>query len=306
MRKIFLTGSSFLILTACASTVAVTEHTELITPEPIVAYSGLKNKVAVTKFENNTRFGERRLGDNISDVLITELSKTQRFIILERDKIDEILAQVTLSQMGLTEGFLDEIELLDADFIITGSITQYSVVTTGSSNLLTQSKLQTAKVAADVRLINVRTGEIVLATSGQGSAESRLDKVLGMGQTGGYNESLEMEAFRAAVIQVTENILASIDQTPWTCDVVKITGLKVYIDAGRRSNIQLGDRLGIYTKGKAIMDLSGIILGYDEIKIAEGIVTNYIGDNGAVVTMNSLTELILPLYCKGITTNPAP
>lgn len=172
-----------------------------------------KKKIAVTRFTNATRFGDRRLGENLTEVLTNELSRTRRFVLLERARFDQILEEIALSKSGLTQSSLDEMQLLGADFIIVGAVTHYSVTTTGSKNLFAESKTQAARVTADIRMVNVRTGEIVLSETGSGVAEKKLSKVLGMGQSGGYDESLELEAFRAAVIKLTENIVLTSDNT---------------------------------------------------------------------------------------------
>jgi len=289
-----------IITLSCTSTKTVkkVESTETVRKYELNKYIGPKKKLAITKFDNATRFGKRRLGDNITNVLTTELSKSGRFVLLERERVDQILEQVQLSQAGLTQGTLDQIQLLDADFIITGTVTHYSVTTTGSSNIFTQSKIQRAEVAADVRIINVRTGEIILSETGKGVAERKFGKVLGMGASGGYDESLEMEAFRTAVIKLTENIVAKIDRSPWICDVVKISGSKLYIDAGKKSNIKIGDVMEIYQKGEAIKDLSGRVLGYEETLVSTGKVEEFIGDGGAVMNVGVSESLKLPLICK--------
>jgi curli biogenesis system outer membrane secretion channel CsgG len=261
-------------------------------------YLGPKQKIAVARFENATRFGQRRLGENITAVLSTELNKTNRFILLEREHVDKILEQVAFSQSGLTEGNLDQVALLDADFILAGAVTHYAVQTTGSKNIFTQSKTQTAQVKADVRIINVRTGEILLSETGSGIAEKEFSKVMGMGKTGGYDESLEMDAFRAAVVDVTENIIRVIDNRPWICDVVEIAEEGLYIDAGQQSNLMIGDSLDIYFRGEAVRNLSGIIIGYKEKMCAIGVVTKYFGENGALITPDSDQDLHLPLICK--------
>lgn len=300
--KFYLTYSVVIVMLtiSCVPTKTVTkvENVETVRQYELDKYVGPKKKVAITKFTNATRFGQRRLGDNISEILITELAKTEHFVLLERKRVDQILEQVALSQSGLTEGTLDQIQLLDADYIITGAVTHYSVTTTGSSNIFTQSKIQKAEVAADVRIINVRTGEIILSETGKGVAEKKFSKVLGMGESGGYDESLEMDAFRMAVIKLTENILSTIGENPWICDVVKISGSKLYIDAGKKSNIKIGDVLKIYQLGDVIKDLSGQVLGYEHILAAEGIVESYIGDNGAVLNSESGKILEMPLICR--------
>jgi len=261
-------------------------------------YIGPKKKLAIAKFENATRFGKRRLGENMTTVLTTELAKTRRFILIERADVDKILDQLALAQSGITEGTLEQIQLLDADLILTGAVTHYAVTTTGSSNLFTQSKIQKAEVGADVRIIDVRTGEILLSESGKGITEKEFDKVLGMGEEGGYDESLEMEAFRAAVINLTENIISTIDNTPWICDVVKISGLNLYIDAGKRSNLNQGMTLDIFQKGPVIKNLSGKVIGYEEKWVGTGTISDFFGVDGAIVSTESDSVFRLPLFCR--------
>jgi curli biogenesis system outer membrane secretion channel CsgG len=289
-----------IFITACSSSKKTTtsSETHTIRDFKIPDYVGPKKKLAIAKFENATRFGKRRLGENITSVLTTELSKTQRFILLERADVDKILDQLALAQSGVTEGTLEQIQLLDADFILTGAVTHYAVTTTGSSNLFTQSKTQKAEVGADVRIIDVRTGEILLSESGKGSVEKEFDKVLGMGEDGGYDESLEMDAFRIAVIDVSENIIHTIDQIPWVCDVVKISDSRLYIDAGKKSNLNKGLNVDIFQRGEAIKNLSGKVIGYEEKKVGAGTITDFFGNDGAIIQAGSDSLLSLPLFCR--------
>jgi len=289
-----------MLLTSCSTTrkAALEEKPSVQNYEAVEKYIGPRKKLAIAKFENATRFGKRRLGDNITGVLTTELAKTNRFTLLERERVDKILEQVALSQAGLTEGTLEQIQLLDADFILSGAVTHYAVKTTGSSNILTQSKKQTAEVKADARLIDTRSGEIILSESGEGRAVKEFSKVLGMGSTGGYDESLEMDAFRAAVNNMTVNLIRALDQKPWICDVVEISDEGLYIDSGRRSNLNIGDSLDVYHRGDAVKNLSGVIIGYKETHVGTGIVTGYIGEDGAIVQMDNYANFRLPLICK--------
>jgi curli biogenesis system outer membrane secretion channel CsgG len=289
-----------IFLTACQTSQKIVtkpeqEEQAAYAPPP---FNGPKKKLAIAKFENATRFGKRRLGDNITDVLATELSNSQRFILIERAEVDKILEQVALSQSGLTEGTLEQIQLLDADYILTGTVTKYAVSTSGSNNLFTQSKKQKAEVSADMRMIDVRSGEILLSVSGQGSAEKESDKVLGMGEDSGYDESLEMDAFRAAVHNLTENIVQKLDTLPWVCDVVKIDGSKLYIDAGKKSNLQIGTKLDIYHRGEAIRNLTGSVIGYEEELLGTGALADFFGNDGSIVYFIYDNELQLPLVCR--------
>jgi curli biogenesis system outer membrane secretion channel CsgG len=284
----------------CAGQKKVVEDSEATLTGTYVSkpFDGLRKKVAVTNFINATRFGQRRLGDEISVVLISELSKSGRFVLLERENLQDILEQVALSQTGLTEGTLEQIRLLDADYIITGKVTHYAVKTTGSSGIFTQSKTQRAEVGVDVRLIDVRSGEILLSETGNGASEKTFEKVLGHGESGGYDESLEQYAFRKAVIQLTEKLIGKLDSYPWRCDVVQVEKDALYINAGSRSNLKIGDRLAIYKPGKEIKDLNGNIIGYEEIYITDTAVIRLVGEKSAALQVNPGDNLQLPLFCK--------
>jgi curli biogenesis system outer membrane secretion channel CsgG len=282
-----------------------TTHQEVKKPENRVVrnyqfsgYIGAKKKLAVAKFENATRFGQRRLGDQLTDVLSTELSKTNRFLLVERSRIDQIVEQVALSQSGLTEGSLQQLELLDADYIITGTVTHYAVTTKGSSDLFSQKKVQSAEVAADLRIIDLRSGEVILSETGRGDAQHEFKKVMGMGEDGGYDESLEMEAFRVAVIDLTNRIVQLMDKRPWLCDVVKVSGRELFIDAGRESNLKLQDTLQIFQRGELITTLAGQPIGYRETFLDLGVVRGFVGERGALLQAVHLDTFQLPLVCR--------
>jgi hypothetical protein len=131
-----------------------------------------------------------------------------------------------------------------------------------------------------------------------GSTEKEFDKVLGMGEEGGYDESLEMDAFRIAVINLTKNIITTIDKTPWVCDVVKISNSKLYLDAGKKSNLTKGMVLDIIQKGESITNISGKVIGYEEKWLGTGTITDFFGIDGSVVVAKSDTVLSLPLFCR--------
>lgn len=267
-------------------------------PVTVVAYKGPKKKLAVTTFENTTRFGKRRLGANISDILITEMNKSGRFLLLERSRVDDIMSQVALSQAGITEGKLDQLRLLDADYIITGAVTQYAVTTEGSSGLFTQSKTQKARVTVDARLIDVHSGEVITAQSATGTASKTFSKVLGVGESGGYDESLEGNALRAAVRKIVEPLVQVMDERPWQCRVVRIKSDKIYLDAGKKSGLKKGTPLTLIQQGEAITDMNGALLGYEETETGTAVITGFIGENGAVAEYKGEHMLTLPLVAR--------
>ena len=241
-----------------------------------------KRKVVIAEFKNQTRFGSRRLGNNLTDVITTELVKSNRFIVLEREDLAKVMQEINFSNT-LGQGQLaSERKFQDADYVITGAITKYSVNTTGNKGILSSSKTQRAEISFDMKMINVRTGEVVLSDQGEGVSDVEYGTTLGIGTTGGYDEGLEQEAFRAAAIDVMDNIIETVDKTPWMANVAKISGKKLYINAGKKSNLEIGTKLGVYKQGEKI-EFNGKFLGFEENKVGEAKVIDYLGEDAAIL-----------------------
>lgn len=243
-----------------------------------------KRKIAIATFKNNTALAEKReIGQNLADIMATELTKTGRFVVLERDALDKVMQEVNFSNT-LGEGKVAEFqELKDADFIVTGAITKYTVNTIGKKGFASTKKEQRAEVLFDMRVVSVRTGEVILADSGEGTGAKETGTTFGMGTTGGYDQTVEADALRAAAISVVENIITEVDKTPWTANVVKVNGKEIYINSGSKSNLPIGTELTVFRQGEAIM-YEGELLGYEETAVGTATVTRYLGEDAAICT----------------------
>ncbi len=117
-----------------------------------------KLRVAVVDFENKSTWhwwGDR-LGEAAADVFVTDLMDTGKFTLIEREKIDAILAEQQLGASGaVTSQTAAKIgKLLGVDLILTGSITQFSVSSTGGGFRGIGGKVTTGKVVLQARLVN--------------------------------------------------------------------------------------------------------------------------------------------------------
>lgn len=295
---------SVLILIAMVSCSTINEVSSV--GETVVARNyleteliGPKKKIAVAEFSNSTPYGLRRLGNNISSILITELANTNRFIVLERDQVSKIMDELKLSMSGLSQNAYQDFELLGADYLIVGDVTKFAVSTEGNRNLASRSRTQKADVSADLRIISVRTGEVILSETGSGLATKTTREVLGMGGTAGYDEGLEQDAFRASVISVMDNIVSVLSEREWICDVIEIDNGTIYVNAGRQSNLELGTVLNLYQQGDPLRDNSGRILGYRETYIGPASVVSHLGEDVSVLeTQISSDSIQMPIIAK--------
>lgn len=249
------------------------EEKTLITP---------KRKVAIASFKNNVAIAEKRkAGENLSDIMSTELVKSGRFIVLERQEIDKVMAEVNFSNT-LGEGKVAQLQkLLDADFIVTGAITKYTNNTQGDKGFLSTGKEQKTEITFDFRIVDTKTGQVILAEAGLGTSTKAVGTTLGMGTTSAYDDTVEADALRAAAISVVEGIIKQVDKTDWSAKVIKVSGKEIYVNAGIKSNLPIGTKLKVYKQGNPIT-FEGIFYGYDESLIGEAKVIRYLGEDAAI------------------------
>jgi len=223
------------------------------------------------------------LGSAASDILVTELAKTGRFVVVERDKLDKIMAEQKLQASGAIDPrtVVKVGQILGLNAIVTGSVSEFGVKQEGSEYVIVQSKRQTAEATVDIRIVDAETGQVIFADSGTGIAKNAKGSVLGLGGRGGYDETIEGKALRQAIVQFTENIVSQVSKKPWTCRIAGVRGDSVYLNAGPTMGIEEGQELNCFSLGKQITDpTTGLVLGHEEEPLGTVRVTGPLGANG--------------------------
>ena len=112
----------------------------------------------------------------ISDRFIDKLIKTGKYQVVERSHIERILGEQDLGQSGRVDsGTAADIgKVLGVPVVIVGRVTKFDVrevrKTKGIVFFAKRKKTTTVDVQLNIRLVNASTGEILLATEGQGQA----------------------------------------------------------------------------------------------------------------------------------------
>lgn len=249
--------------------------------------TGPKLRIAIVEFENKTTYGQR-LGTASSDILVTELAKTDRFILLERQKLEKIMAEQKLGLSGAIDPDTAAKmgKLVGAAAIVTGAVSEFGVQTKGSDALITETKKQTAEAVVDVRIIDAETGAILYAESGKGTAVSSTGTFLGLGTSASYDEALEGKALRAAITGFANNVVKRLSQIAWSCRVADVDAQTIYLDAGQRSGLEVGSILEVVHLGDAIKSPStGMVIGHKEQKVGKAKVTKWFSEDASEAVM---------------------
>jgi curli biogenesis system outer membrane secretion channel CsgG len=251
---------------------------------------------------------DQDIGKGIADLLVDKLVNDGQFSVIERKALDKILAEQNFSNSDRADpsSAAKLGKILGVDAIIIGSITQF-----GRDDKKTgvgggafggfgrkvgvggfEKRESKAEVAVTARLINTETAEILASCTGKGQSMRGGTSLLGAGAGGGsgggagldmsssnFGATILGEAVHAAVDDVGKQLDAKASILP--ARVITIDGLvadasgdSIIINVGKRSGVNVGDRLEVRRKIREIKDpSSGKVIKRVEDKIGEMVVT---------------------------------
>ncbi len=235
-------------------------------------YRGPKLRIGIVNFENKTPSKTFGIGEAATDMLGTILGKTNRFIVIASQDMKHIADQQALNASGMvnpaTAAKMGQVLGLNA--LISGAITAYSEAVEGKDFAVYQSKKQIARVTVDYRVVDLETGVQLLADSGAGIYEKSTSAVLGMGSKTTYDTTLRDGALRDALTKATLNIVKRMEKRKWSGRIASVKGSQIYVNAGQKSGINVGDKLMVYRPGDDIIDpVTKVKIGTEESFIGE-------------------------------------
>ena len=244
-----------IILTGCA-TVQQPEIVNLMPDEPQISQTllqeddySLKRKVTIARFSNETQYGkgnlfsnnEQKIGKQAMDILSTKLTKTGKFLMFERPDLE-----------GMNFANTDSTFQLVSDYVIVGSVSEFGRKNTSEVGVFSRTKKQTANAKVNIRLVNVKTGQVIYAEEGSGEASSEAGTVMGGGSHAGYDSSLNDKALDAAISKLVSNVVENLLNEAWRAYILDITDNQIIMSGGKSQNINVGDIFAIIKKGKVV------------------------------------------------------
>jgi curli biogenesis system outer membrane secretion channel CsgG len=207
----------------------------LASPGPVAAQG--RPTVALIDFEFGTIqhwwSGDWDIGKGIADMIVDELVNDGSFRMIERKKLDAILAEQNFSNSERADPSAKTMaaigKMLGVKYLIVGSITKFGLETQkqrfgglGSvagrfgAGEVGRSKGK-ANVAITARILDTTTGEIMASAKGEGTSSRSGLLIEGAGPRGAggvdmsssdFHDTILGEATEAAVKEVCKNLLA--------------------------------------------------------------------------------------------------
>lgn len=242
-------------------------------------YSGPKKRIAVLGFDNKVgnRWWDRswNVEERLTEMVITELMKTNRFIVVERGALDEVLKEQDLGESGRVrqETAARVGEVLGAQVLVKGAITEFIEKESGGmggiaiAGIGIGGKSSTGHVAMDMRLIDSTTGQVLQSSRAEGKITS--SSIGGIGFFHGvafggstYKNTALGKATREAVTSAVRFVVENMESRPWEGRVVKVEGNRLYVNGGANMNLTGGSLFTVYAKGEDLIDPdTGLSLG---------------------------------------------
>jgi curli biogenesis system outer membrane secretion channel CsgG len=232
-------------------------------------WTGIKKRVGVVHFEDTAQYqgysGDRRLlAGAAQDVVSEALFQSGAFIVVERERLGQVLSEQGLGQSGIVnqKSAAKVGQVLGLQALITGKITDLNVIKSqsGFGRYYQQGKTR-YHARVSVKMIDATSGEIWAQESGEGEADSTSRVVMGGGSLT-QDETLGKRALYAAINQTMAKLVAKAANKPWSGVIASVSKGKIYITAGSDIGLQPGTVLSARHLGQEITDpTTGQVLG---------------------------------------------
>jgi curli biogenesis system outer membrane secretion channel CsgG len=193
---------------------------------------GPKARVAVSRFNDKSAKGHYtgQIGDGMAEMLSNALFSTNRFIVLERQAIGDVIKEQDLGASGRvrqdTAAPIGELE--GADLLIQGTITEFEPGSSGAGGGLggwapsgkfgwvagaLGGGIKTSHVAMIVKVIDARTGRVLASEQVEGKATDVGGTIGGggphlAGVFGAYSKTPMEKAIRVSIDETVKLIVA--------------------------------------------------------------------------------------------------
>lgn len=262
--------------------------------------TGGKKRVAVFSFEDKTDHRNhwywwtgQSVGEGMSDMLITTLVKSGKYRVMERAEMDKLLQEQGLGMSGVVspQTAAQAGKMLGVELAIIGAVTEFGYKKMSTGGALKKIGIgasvgkQSAVVAADVRFVDISSGEILNAESVR-KEKSKTDvgvdvPDLRFESETQFDQSLVGKATREAIDEIVK-LLGQQAGGVWSAKVVTVKDGKIIINSGKENGVNIGDEFVVVRPGEELIDPdTGESLGASEETVGEIKVTdNNFGGKG--------------------------
>jgi len=188
-----------------------------------------KPRIGVLRFTNQTSAGwwSASVGNELTDMLVSELASTKAFQVVDRKEIDAVMGEQDLGQSGrLDPSTKAKIGMIKgAKYLVAATVSSYEESTKGGGGGISVGgislggKKEKTYIACDLKVVDTETGQVVDARTIEAESSG-----IGLGggvsiggvslHGGGFDRTPAGKAIRACVIYLSDYLECSLTKGP--------------------------------------------------------------------------------------------
>ena len=252
----------------------------------------IKKKVALLPFFNESPFGKVDLAITATEEFRRELGRMRDYNVDPQAQSlfgtsKEIYAGGGMKLVQLTR----KAKLSGVNLVIYGRITHAKVRQKTDEIGMVRKTKSYAESVVEVRVFDVHANKEIFSEKMDGNINDSAHKFFlsERDATLDYRRNLLRYSVRVAVRRFLPKINKLGAKLDWVGRVAKIIGSKIYVNAGRKSGITVGDILKVMTEGTEIFDPeSGALIGVSKGEVKGTLeIIDFFGPDGAVAILHS-------------------
>ncbi len=259
---------------------------------PMRHFGGVKKKVALLTFFNESPQGGEDLAIVATEELRGELARTGQFTIdpmAQRTfgNSKEIYAGAGAKLVQLSR----QAKIQGINLVIFGRILESRVrENTDEIGVVRKTKAYTES-KIEIRVFDVNSNREIYAETVRGFADDSTFRLFSADRETQlqYRRDLMRYGVRVGMRRAVPPLIDIANKLDWVGRVAKIVGNRIYVNAGRASGLTIGDILKVMTEGSEIFDPeTGALIGTAKGEVKGTIeIIDYFGPDGAIGVLHS-------------------
>lgn len=296
MKYLALCGFSFLVV-SCSSISGIREDRgnqieRRSVPINIRGAMGLRKRLLVLPFLDTAAYRGMKVTEAARKAYITSVARSGKFVLIPPTDLPKSIESYKKNNEYDLEAIAKIAKQLDVSAIVEGKILEIKAQRIGDQVGLFRKVKARMTASVHVRVVAAKNSKELLSEVRTATVET---SVRAFGKRNYSSKQLEenpklvQAALRKAFNGSLHNFIKSVEKLDWNGRVAKISGDRIFINAGRLTGLQVGDILRVTEPGQEIFDPdTGVFIGLAPGRTKGTIeVVNYFGRDGSVAVIHS-------------------
>lgn len=255
-------------------------------------FTGVKKKVALLTFFNESPFGGQDLGVVATEELRREIQRSGHFIV------DPMAANLFgSSKQVYSQGGSKLVQMTrkakgeGINFVVFGRIIEARVREKSDEVGFVRSTKSYSESKVEIRIFDVNSNKEIYTDTLNGYADDKSYRFFKSDRESQskYRQDLLRYVVKVAVRKSIPRIIDVAQKLEWVGRVAKIIANNIYINAGRDSGLNIGDVLKVVTEGVDIYDPeTGALIGVTKGEVKGTIeIVDYVGPDASIGILHS-------------------